>query len=356
MSRFSEIDLSAYPVSDIVTEIDAEAIIASHVVKFNEIWADERAKNPSLPAIDVLNLESDPLKVDFEVGAFAESRIIGIVNDKARSVVLASARGRFLDHIAATYFGGLTRRIITPASGPSPAVMEDDETFRARIALSPESWSTAGPVGAYLFWALSASGDVLDAAVYSEDEGVTLAPRVRVVVLSRVGTGTASAELLAQVKTKLDRASLRPLGDLVVVESAVPSTYNITITLRIRPGASASVVRAAAETRVRNYANGYLRWIGDGLSGPAWLIGRRIRRDTLAAVAGGGDANIFEVLVTSPSSDVNQAHSGYTSDALANVGATDFEALAADVTAHLFAAPRLGTLTITTETASIGGY
>lgn len=353
MSRFSDIDLALYPLPDILETLAVETYLLRNKDLFVAAWDAIRGDQP---AIDTLALEHEPVTAQLRVAAELERMLRGTVNDRIKQITLAGATGAMLDHLAMTYFGGLTRRVVTPASDNAPAVLEDNETFRERIALSPESWSTCGPEGAYLFWALSASGDVLDVAVYSEDDGVCLAPRIRVVVLSRLGDGTASPELLALVQAKLNRRELRPMGDLVTVESAAPLAYDAAVTLRVRAGASAVVVSAAAEKRIRAYCEGLTRWIGDDLEGPVNLVGRRILRDTIAGRAYGDDANIVEVLVTAPVTDINPAHAGYTAEALAGIGTPAFEPLASEVTAHLFKAPRLGTLTISTEVAAAGGF
>jgi len=351
MSRFGAIDLSAYPLPDILEVLTVETYLLRDKQLFTAAWDAIRGDRPP---VDTLALEHEPIVAQLRVAAELERLLRGHVNDRTKQVTLAGARGAMLDHLAMTYFRGLTRRVITPASPGVSAVMEDDDTFRTRIALSPESWSTCGPEGAYLFWALSASGDVLDVAAYSEDEGVTLAPRIRVVVLPRPGMNQTLNNLLAAVLAQLSRRDLRPMGDLVVTEAAVELAFNVAIELKIRPGASAATLVAAAEARVRAYCEGRLRWIGDNLTGPVWLVGRRISRDTLAAAASGGDPNIVEVAVTSPVSDVNAPAAGYNASALAGVGLDGFVPLAPELTVHLFRAPKLGTLTIT-HTLAVGG-
>lgn len=85
------------------------------------------------------------------------------------------------------------------------------------------------------------------------------------------------------------------------------------------------------------------------MPGPIWLIGRRMRLGTIAAAALGTDANVVEVSLSEPAGDVNPPHAGYTEAALAGVGSPAFVPLADAVTAHLFKAPRLGTVTVTHE-------
>jgi phage-related baseplate assembly protein len=351
MSRFTPVDLSLYPISDIVEALAFESYLARDRQRLIDRWAVRRATNPSLPEIDTLLLESDPSSIILEVGAYRELLLRSRINDALRNLTLAGARRQALDHIGVTYYR-TPRRVIVAATEGTPAVTEDDETYRQRLALAPESWSTAGPVGAYLFWALSASGDVLDVAVYSEDEGVSLAPHVRVVILPRADADTDG--LLVTVRAALRREDLRPLGDLVEVEFATDLPFDVAAHLKIRSGASAALVVEAARKRILQYCSGRLRWIGDGETGPVWLIGRRLRQDTIAAAAIGADDNVLEVEVTTPAGDVNGPHVGYTEAALADVGQPGFVPLAAPVTAHLFKAPRLGEITVTYDLVNEG--
>ncbi|QLP98507.1 MAG: baseplate J/gp47 family protein [Rhodoblastus sp.] len=355
MSRFTPIDLAAYPVGDVLETLAYESYLARDRATFSARWSERRALDPTLPALDGAELDSDPTSAVLQVGATRETLLRARVNDALRSLTLAGAKRRALDHIGVTYYRA-ARRVITPASGSTPAVMEGDEVYRQRLALTPESWSTAGPVGAYLWHALSASGDVLDVAVYSEDEGVCLAPTVRVVILSRQSDGWADAGLLDAVRTALRRSEIRPLADEVIVESATPLAWDLWAELTVRPGVSPTVVADAARTRLAAYAAGQLRWIGDGEDGPVWLIGRAFREETLAGVAMGGDPNIIDVDIRLGASalGVNLPDARYTDDALALVGADAFQPLPLAWTRHLFVAPRLVALSVTTKITGAG--
>ena len=49
--------------------------------------------------------------------------------------------------------------------------IEDDEAYRERVLLAPESFSVAGPVGAYQYWARQASPAVVDVHVANDTDG-----------------------------------------------------------------------------------------------------------------------------------------------------------------------------------------
>ncbi len=349
MSRFSAIDLAAYPVGDVLETLSFETYLARDRADLASRWAARRALDPALPVLDALILESDPSSVILEVGSTRELLLRARVNDALRSLTLAGARRRALDHIGITYYR-TPRRVITPAAGSVAAVMEDDETYRQRLAIAPESWSTAGPVGAWVFYGLSASGGVLDLAVYSEDEGVTLAPNVRIVVLVRDGYDPAS--VAAAVHAALNNPRIRPFNDRVTVELATALPFDITVNLTLRPGASAALVVDEARSRLTRYCQGRRRYAGDEVAGPVFLVGRTFRPETLAGIAMGGDANIAEVDIIG--TGINVAHAGYTPAALTNVGRDEFVPLDPVVTAHLFTAPMLRTITVTHELAGSG--
>ncbi|MCO4053400.1 MAG: hypothetical protein HEQ16_04995 [Bosea sp.] len=341
MSRFTPIDLAAYPVSDVLESLSFETYLARDRAELSARWAARRLARPELPAFDTLFLESDPSSIILEVGSYREMILRARVNDALRSLTLAGAAGRALDHVGATYYR-------TPRLAG-----EDDETYRQRLAIAPESWSTAGPVGAYVFWGLSASADLLDIAPYSEDEAVCLAPQVRVVTLPKAGVGPgAAAQMRADVLARLRRADLRPMGDLVTVEAAVPLPFDLTVNLRVRSGVSAAIVRAQAEQRLRGFCLGRLRWAGEDETGPVWLIGRTFTVETLAGVAMGGDPNVLDADVVG--SDINPPHASYTDALLAGVGLPGFTVPAAGVIQHLFNAPTLGALTVNVTAAPVG--
>lgn len=242
MSGYSAIDLSLLPVPDVVETLDYEVILAA-------MKADLAARAPEVAA--VLALESEPVVKLLEVCAFREVLIRARVNDAAQAVTLARATGTDLDNLAALF--GVARLVINPgdplAVPPVAPTLESDADLRRRAQLALEGFSTAGPEGAYVFHALSADGDVLDVSATSPSPGDVL-----VTVLSRTGSGTAPAPLLATVQAALNADDVRPLCDNVVVQSAAIVSYAITATLFFYPGPDSAVVMAAAQAAATAYA------------------------------------------------------------------------------------------------------
>ncbi|HMV40736.1 MAG TPA: baseplate J/gp47 family protein [Plasticicumulans sp.] len=234
------IDLSQLPAPTVVETLDYESVLAA-------LQADFTARYPAFTAA----LESEPVLKLLEVAAWRELIVRGRVNDAARACMLAYALGADLDHLAALY--GVQRLLLDAgdptAVPPVPPTYESDTRLRARTQLALEGFSTAGPVGAYEFWALSADAHVLDVSVQSPVPG-----QVLVTVLDSRGNGTPDAALLAAVLTTLSAEDVRPLTDQVLVQAAEIVPYTITAALTVYPGPDAATVRVAAAAATTAYA------------------------------------------------------------------------------------------------------
>lgn len=239
---YTAIDLSQLAPPDVVEALDFETILAA-------MKADLTTRAPDLAA--VLALESEPVVKLLQVCAYREVLLRARVNDAARASYLATATGADLDNLAAFY--GVARLTLTPADPeavpPVAAVLEPDDDLRRRAQMAPEGFSTAGPVGAYVFHALSADPDVLDASAVS-----LLPGDVTVSVLSRTGTGAASPALVATVLAALSAEDVRPLCDTVGVQSAAIVSYAITAQIFCLPGPDRAVVLASAQAAATAYA------------------------------------------------------------------------------------------------------
>lgn len=238
---FTSINLSQLPAPEVLQAVDFETALA-------DMLAELRQRDPVFDAL----VESDPAYKILEIAAFYRTLAIQQVNDAARAVMPAYATGADLDHIAARY--AVERLVIEPgdpqALPPVPPVLESDDALRRRMFLAFEGLSTAGPMGAYVFHALGADPDVGDASVQSPAPGEVL-----VTVLSRSGDGAAPAALLTAVDAALNADDVRPLTDLVTIQSAEILTYNIEAALTVLPGPDSAVVREAAERAALAYAS-----------------------------------------------------------------------------------------------------
>lgn len=250
------IDLSQIPAPNIIEPLEFEALLA---VRKQEL-VDALPEDQRAAIQTVLSLESEPLNKLLQVSTFRELLLRQRVNDATRGVMIAHAVKGDLDNIGANY--GVDRLTITPADDtalpPVEAVMESDDDFRYRILLSLEAYTTAGSTESYRFHALSASGQVLDVSVYSPTPGYVV-----VYVLSRLGDGTASAELLELVRAALAKETVRPLTDNVSVLSASIIHYAIAATLVIDRGSDAAIVQQAAIDAAQAYADSVHRLDAD---------------------------------------------------------------------------------------------
>lgn len=264
MSRFVSPDLAKLPKPDLLEPVSFQTGLSARL-------ADLKARAASAGvSYDTGHLATDPLRRDQEVSMDRELMLRARVNDAGKAVMLATSWGSNLDHIAATYYGisRLATRLISDEPTGQPVTFESDDDFRARIALAPEAFSTAGPEGAYVFHALELNGrhDVSDAAAYSEEDGAhypggaaVLAPEILVIVVpspERIvrEPWSANMTLRAEVLSALSARDVRPLGDKVTVAIAERVAYSVTAELRFKPGADKQLALAAARERVRAYA------------------------------------------------------------------------------------------------------
>lgn len=272
-ATYTAVDLSRLPAPDIIEALDFETIQADAVARMLELMPDFE------------NRDSDPVTKLLQVVSYIVQLVRQRVNDAARAVMPAYAVGADLDNIAALF--GITRLTITPADIVLgiPAVMESDMDFRRRMVLAPEGYSVAGPEGAYIFHALSADGDVLDASATSPDPGEVL-----VSILSRTGSGAASPELIAKIAAYVSDETRRPLTDFVTVQSAEIVNYAVIATLTTFSGPDGGVVLAAAQASLNAYVESSHR------------LGRDITRSALFAAL--HVEGVQNVVLTSPAADI----------------------------------------------------
>lgn len=235
-ATFTAVDLSRLPSPDVIELLDFDTIYADAVARMQAHMPDFEPR------------ESDPATKQLLVLAYFAQILRQRINDAARAVMPAHAVGADLDNLAALF--GITRFELTPADPATgaAAIMESDTDFRRRMVLAPEGYSVAGPEGSYIFHALSADADVLDASASSPMPGEVL-----VSILSRAGDGLASPALVAKVEAYLSDVTRRPLTDLVTVRSAEIVAFNIAATLYTYRGPDAAVVLQAARTRLDAY-------------------------------------------------------------------------------------------------------
>lgn len=243
---FTAINLDRLPAPQIIEQPDFETIFAARKARLIELA-------PHLaPALE---LESEPLVKLLQEDSYRELILRAAVQDAGAGNLLAFASGAVLDHLAAFY--GVERLVIQEAdasvSPPIEELLEDDARLRARVQLAPEGFTTAGSIGSYTFWALSASAEVKDVAILE----TATAGQVRVVVLSTEGDGVPDAALLALVDETTDPR--RPLTDEVMVEAANVQNYTVEAELILYDGPDAELVRQASVAAVQAFVDEHHR-------------------------------------------------------------------------------------------------
>ena len=224
MGSFTPIDLSKLPAPDVIETLDFESLLTDYINDFV-------ARNPNYATL----LESDPAIILMQVVAYREMLLRARINEAAKANMLAYATKGDLDNLAA-FFG--VERLID----------ETDERLRKRTQLALEGFSTAGPVGAYIFHSLSASNEVKSVSVKSPNPGEVL-----VTILSNIGDGTVNQNLIDTVSAKLNEDDIRPLTDLVSVQGAEIINYQVEAVITVYSGPSSAVVETEANDALQKF-------------------------------------------------------------------------------------------------------
>lgn len=138
----------------------------------------------------------------------------------------------------------------TETSGGSE--IEDNDPYAERIRLAPESFSTAGPDGAYIYWAKTASAEIVDVLVQSNSPGVV---QIRPLL---TGGNIPSQAVLDAVAAACNDKKVRPLTDQVQVLAPEIITYDLNTTYWI--ASSDSSLAASIQTKVNEAIEGYKTW------------------------------------------------------------------------------------------------
>ncbi|WPZ18924.1 baseplate J/gp47 family protein [Geobacillus subterraneus] len=139
---------------------------------------------------------------------------------------------------------------ITETSGGTD--WEDDDSYAERIQQSPERYSTAGPEGAYIFYAQMADQRIVDVSVDSPSDGV-----VEIVVLLQNGE-LPDQTVLDRVLEICNDKTIRPLTDRVIVRAPEVVSYDISMTYYV-PRSKAGVL-ADIQKQVQKAADEYIVW------------------------------------------------------------------------------------------------
>lgn len=262
---YTAVDLSRMAAPDLVETISYETLLAELVADFSARMTAAGVTPPTL-------VETDPAMIVLETVAYRVAIERQRVNEAAKAVMIAYANGTDLENLAAL-FG------VTKLTG------ETDDALRQRVVLAPESYSVAGPEGAYVFWARSVDATIIDASATSPTPG-----QVVVTLLSSIGDGTASDDQIAAVEAVVNSDPIRPLTDQVTVQSAQIIPYTVTAGLTLFSGPDEAVILAASQAGLATYI------------AACKLLGRDI---TLSSLYGAMTVEgVQKVTLTAPTADV----------------------------------------------------
>ena len=254
----STLDLSRLPAPLVLESLDFEALYQEALTDFRALMGGNWSAA----------LESDPVVKLLEKAAYDKMMGRARINDAAKALLLAFARDSDLDHLAANY--NVQRLLVVPADlgavPPIEAQYESDDSLVERTLLAFEGMSIAGPRDAYVFHSMSADGRVADARASSPSPAT-----VEVSILSRIGEGLASEDLLEVVRLALNDEEVRPVGDRVIVQSASLIDYQIEAVLYLYPGPEIELSLTEARSSLNRYINTQRR------------LGRDIRRSAIHA-------------------------------------------------------------------------
>lgn len=263
-SGASAVTLSRLPFPQVFVPLDFEAIVAA-------LKAAIIAEAPEAEA--VLALEGELLVKACQIFAARELALYARMNDAARVRFIAYAEGADLDATVALL-------------GVFRLEGETDDALRIRAILGPEAYSTAGPARAYVFHAMTADADVLDASCTSPSPG-----QVVITVLSRLNDGAASEPMLAAVADACSAEDVRPITDQVIVQAAEVLTYAVEAEVMTFPGAAAERALEEGQKRLEQ------------LVSDRFGLGRAITRSAIiAALTVDGVQN---VLLAEPAEDLD---------------------------------------------------
>lgn len=136
---------------------------------------------------------------------------------------------------------------LTETSGG--AAVEDNDPYRERIHIAPESFSVAGPDGAYEYWAKTASASIADVHVDSPS------PMQVVVTVLLAGGVIPTQTVLDEVFAVLDDRKRRPLTDKVTVQAPTEVGYDVDLTYYIRKSRATDVtnIQKGVEAALSEY-------------------------------------------------------------------------------------------------------
>lgn len=272
------IDLSRLPAPNAIEPLDFDALFAGFRTRFLAFWDAARLVDPTLPAYDVGDLETDPIVIAGQAWSYLRLLDRARVNDAVKAVLAPLAKGDDLDVVASR------QNLIRLETAPD--VFETDPQLLNRYLLSFDR-ASAGSAARLLFDAYSAWPAMTDARVNGR---AVHGRRGETDLVIAGAAGVTPSGRVTDVRAAVTSDDAKPEAIGVFVIAATPLPYTVTQVIRVPVGPDAELVRAEAEARVRAAALERLR------------IGSTVQRDLLAGAAFG--PSIIGVEHIAPPADV----------------------------------------------------
>ncbi len=174
--------------------------------------------------------------------------------------------------------------------------VESDDDYRKRLYLLPESFSAAGPDGAYKFWAKTTDENISDVAVTSPNPGEVL------LTVLMDGVGIPSQSVIDAVLAICNDRTIRPLTDHVSVQAPAVTNYDITMTYYIAKDRETEVL--SIRDAIENASTGAIKKYRDWQKA---ALGRAINPDYLRQLV--LNAGACRITLTAPVySTVDETH------------------------------------------------
>lgn len=174
--------------------------------------------------------------------------------------------------------------VANTATTTGGADAESDDNYRQRIMTAPESFSVAGPKGAYIHLAKSAHQDIVDVAVLSSSPGM-------VDIYPLTATGQPSQAILDLVGAICNDDAVRPLCDQVNVLAPLRKIFAIAADIILYSWADQATVLAAINTALTTYAAELRR-----------TLGRDVITTRIVALINGVDG-VYKTILAEPAAD-----------------------------------------------------
>lgn len=241
---------SRYPMIDYLGEIQGVIRLGAERATCTLQFSME-TEHPALvipKGVRVQSLDGKAVFITLEDVSAAEDQVTASVEAECTSeggVGNGYATGEISIILDPQAYVSATSNITIPLGG---ADAESDDRLRERIRLAPSSFSSAGPRGAYIYFAKSAHNSIIDVGVTSLGPGtVNIYPLL-------VDAETPSTEILDAVYAICNADKVRPLTDTVVVSAPEKLEYEIEVNLTLLSGAIEAVEVQRATDNLNAYA------------------------------------------------------------------------------------------------------